>query len=310
MMLKQSAISRRQPSFENPFFKPDDDLIKSILKNSMPNDPSMRSLGYIKMTSRRGLSCFQGQFSPILFSRHPNLDDTYIIYPSAKAGAEQDILDLSKLLKMSGDKVQIIRVPENMGTQWSDFFFKPALEESVLDYKYPVHILDIEKSLGMKGTVFLKFRNKINAIKKIKPYVKPLTFSMTEKLQMKQIVQEWAPFVFKGNFDKDVEYIHYALDNLTTLPNIAGLVAYIDDRLVGFTIWENPLSGDVVASSLIHCSIHERGLSEYLHYEMMKILHKEDVKYLSLGGAETAGLDAFKRKMNPVQSVQLKTITL
>jgi hypothetical protein len=310
MIPKKFITVKRQSPFPNPYSEPDNASVEKIIKVSETADPSMKSLAYIRMTSRKGLFCFHGQNAQILFSKHPNIEDTYIIYPSSIDGAHIDILELSQILKRTGNKVQLIRVPLSLEQKWENFFGRPAEEESILDYKFPIHILDINFSLQMRGTRFLKFRNKLNGILKTNVYVQKTSFSPSDVSVMKKIVQSWAPLVFESDYDKNCDYILYAINYFQHLQNIEGLISYVEGKPSGFTIWEKPVAGSDVANSLIHCSLHERGLSEYLHHEMMKRIQQDGIKYLSLGGAETESLDAFKRKMYPILSVPLKTIRL
>ncbi|HPF79095.1 MAG TPA: hypothetical protein PLF01_07355, partial [Alphaproteobacteria bacterium] len=86
--------------------------------------------------------------------------------------------------------------------------------------------------------------------------------------------------------------------------------SYIGDKPIGFMLWEVPLKGKMIGNCMVHCTLYDRGLSELLHYEMAKSLYEDGVEYLCLGGAETEGLDFFKRKMNPINSIELVTITL
>jgi hypothetical protein len=102
--------------------------------------------------------------------------------------------------------------------------------------------------------------------------------------------------------------MRYVLDEIPD--NIHGIICSINEKPKGFTLWEEPTAGYNVANAIVHCNIYDRGVSEFLHYEMAKNLSEKNIPYLSLGGAEQQGLDLFKRKMNPVRSIELETIIL
>ena len=298
----------RDHDHKNPFQIVSDKDLDAIFKNSASVDPSMRSIGYIKMTARKGLSSFQGIHGIVLFCLHPNMDDKYIIFPPASKDGYEDVKELARILKTSGKKIEIVRVPSDIA-EYAALKAKGKISEKTdLDYAYPVHVVDVSELFDMRGTRFLKFRNKANAARKEGNAVVPCNFLPQEIERMKDICRTWSSHLFGQDALSQSEYIDYALNNLTANPAIKGLMSFQNDVPNGFTIWEDPVDSHDTANSLIHCAIHQRGVSELLHHEMAKQLKAKGIKFLSLGGAETEGLDAFKRKMNPVKSIMLKTI--
>lgn len=294
---------------KNPFQVLSDKDLEAIFKNSASDDPSMRSIGYIKMTARKGLSSFQGIHGVVLFCLHPNMDDKYIIFPPSSKEGYEDVKELAKILKTSGKKVEIIRVPSDIA-EYAAQKTKGKISEKIdLDYAYPVHVVDVSELFDMRGTRFLKFRNKTNAARKEGNVVVPCDFLPQEIERMKDICRTWSLHLFGQDALSQSEYIDYALNNLTANPAIKGLMSFQNDAPNGFTIWEEPVNGHDTANSLIHCAMHQRGVGELLHHEMAKQLRIKGVQFLSLGGAESKGLDAFKRKMNPVKSISLKTVS-
>jgi hypothetical protein len=305
---KKNAYQKTE--IENPFFQPTLTDLKKIIGESTSRDPSMHSLAYILMTARKGLYAFAGQHTMVLFSRHPNLENTYIIFPPNSDAQLADVLTLATILKARNYKVELIRVTEDQIAPHFKDLGREAITEEVLDYKFPVHIIKTENLLALKGRKLLKFRNKINAIHKEPVEIFPADFSKSGISLMKEITKEWSLIVFKEDQMEHASYIFYVLDNLVRIPDLQGLIAFYNGIPSGFTLWENPHSNYNTATSLIHCNMHKRGLSELLHYEMARKLHKKGVEYVSLGGAENKGLDDFKRKMNPCMSLPLKTMQL
>lgn len=68
-------------------------------------------------------------------------------------------------------------------------------------------------------------------------------------------------------------------------------------------IWEESKKHHAV--SIAGLSIGEKGASEYTYHAMAQELLKSDFHSVCIGGSEEQGLDQFKRKMNPIQSVTL-----
>jgi len=295
---------------ESPFFQPDDTYLTKAFAVSSSPDPSMHSLGYVRMTSRKGLSCYQGEFSDVLFSLHPNNDDEYIIYPPENKQGYFDVRELAQILKTTGKQVEIVRVPEALSAYAAAIVGGERSFDTDLDYIYPVHIVNTETLSEIKGGKFLKFRNKVNAAIKEGTSVKVTNFSAQDVQDMKQVVSQWAPALFGSDYENHTDYIEFVFDELLSYSNIKGLISEKNGIPNGFTIWEEPQNGYDTANSLIHCSLHQRGISELLHLEMAKTLKGKGISKLSLGGAETKGLDEFKRKMQPVRSIQLSTIVI
>ena len=295
---------------DNPFFYPSNAYLKKAFSASTSPDPSMHSLGYIRMTSRKGLSCYRGEFSDVLFSAHPNNDNEYIIYPPENKNGYFDVRELSQLLKADDKIVKIIRIPEDLSSYVSTVVGGQRSFDTDLDYIYPVHILNTNTLAEMQGGKFLKFRNKVKAAIKEGTSVRTTEFSAEDIKSIKEVVSEWAPNLFGDDYTDSIDYIDYTLDELLSLPNIKGMISERNGVPNGFTIWEEPQDGYQTANSLIHCSLHQRGISELLHLEMAKTLRDNGISELSLGGAETKGLDDFKRKMQPTRSIKLDTISI
>lgn len=295
---------------ENPFFQPDDAYLRMRIDTSIADDPSLRSLSYIRMTSRKGLFAYEGQYGILLYSVHPNRSDTYIIYsPEIELGFH-DVYELAGILKTRGRNVEVVRIPAQYLSSCLEVTQGQPIDELVLDYIYPVHVIDTRAVSQMQGRRFLKFRNKINAIRKTPIRLEKMQISRKAVSDMKVVASRWAELLFGPEGKSNADYIFYVLNDLALLSHLQGLVAYQGDEPVGFTLWEMPAQGYSTANSLIHCCLHDRGLSELLHHEIAVSLLAQDVRFLSLGGAETEGLDAFKRKMNPVRSLIFKTVIM
>ena len=220
-----------------------------------------------------------------------------------------DIKELVQTLKATKKRVNIIRIPEEISSYAASIVGGKLSLNTDLDYAYPVHIIDTSVLSEMKGTKFMKFRNKIKAAIKEGTEVRQTNFTKQDTLNMRKVLSEWAPVLFGKNHESDTDYIKYVFNKLLFYPNIRGLISERSGTPNGFTIWEEPQEGYDTANSLIHCSLRQRGVSELLHLRMAEILRNKGIAYLSLGGAESKGLDDFKKKMHPIRSVVLNTIS-
>jgi len=308
-MINNTATVKHTKGAENPFFQPDNYYLKRTIATSSSHDPSVHSLSYIRITSRKGLSCYKGKFCDVLFSLHPNNDDEYIVYPPQNKQGYFDVKKLAQTLKATGKRVNIIRVPEAISSYAASIVGGKQSLNTDLDYAYPVHIVDTGVLSEMKGTKFMKFRNKVSAAIKEETAVRKTDFTKQNIQAMRDVLSEWAPVLFGDNHEDDTDYIEYVFNELLFLPNIKGLISERGGVPNGFTIWEEPQNEYDTANSIIHCSLRQRGVSELLHLKMAKNLRDKGVAYLSLGGAETKGLDNFKKKMQPIRSVILNTIS-
>jgi hypothetical protein len=292
------------------FHPADEAWLRAYLKPRVTADPSMNSFAYLKMTGRKGLAYFDGQDEAILFSRHPNRDDSYVIYPPFRNEGYKDAARLGAALKTTGFQAEIIRVPAAMGVEAQKLSGGRLSHMTDLDYLFPVHVCSAQAVTQMQGQKYLNFRNRVHLAEKEGNTVDPLQPTRETLAQLRSIIHGWAPILFGDAYQEPVDYIFYALDKFLLDPSVRGLICRKDGVPNGFTLWETPHKNYDTANSLIHCTLREKGNAELLYHEMAKTLLRYDVPYFSLGGAESEGLDFFKRKMNPVRSVSLKTIIL
>ncbi len=73
----------------------------------------------------------------------------------------------------------------------------------------------------------------------------------------------------------------------------------------GYMFWEETDLGRRHANSLGGVSIGGKGLSEFGFRAMAEVLDQRGFKTICIGGSETESLDAFKRKLAPIQSTPL-----
>ena len=90
--------------------------------------------------------------------------------------------------------------------------------------------------------------------------------------------------------------------------DISGTVSYGSEGApLGFWLWEE-VGG--TAMSLVRAYLRRPGNAEYGILAMAEQLSASNIPEMCLGGSETADLDAFKRKMQPIRSIALSTVAL
>jgi hypothetical protein len=178
--MSTTLLDKNISKLEKEFFEPDENFIlkKVILSNSL--DPSMRSASYIKMTGRKGLSIFKGNFEEILFSIHPNNDNKFIIFPPDNKDGYFDVRALAKILKTTGKTVELIRVPKDTVMYAVTITAGKKSKNIDLDYYFPVHVVSTKSVTQMKGAKFHKFRNKVNACLKSGASAKKIIFDKND----------------------------------------------------------------------------------------------------------------------------------
>tara|TARA_B100000508_G_scaffold102290_1_gene80667 strand:+ start:634 stop:1533 length:900 start_codon:yes stop_codon:yes gene_type:complete len=278
-----------------------------IAVRAFTEDPYMSSTAYIGMTGRKGLFVYEGQFETIFYSPHPNKYGGCIIFPPHNPNALNDIKNLINKIRASYKTIELIRVPDELGVTWANILKGRLRSEDVLDYMYPVHTIDNKALVSLKGSKFYNFKKTLNKLDFTSIKSQPINFT-DDKEDLIFILRRWLRLVGLQYTSNPIEPALYVIEQLSSKINLSGFTVYEDNQPVGFTIWENPKNKGNTANAIIHCALHIQGLSEYIHFQMAKILLEQGIGQLCIGGAESQGLDAFKRKMNPIKSTILKTI--
>ncbi len=285
------------------------DNLGLFLKGPSSHDPYMNSPAYVLMTGRKGLMVYEGEIENILYASHPNMYGTYIIFPPTNPNALNDIKNLKNILKRSNQKVDLIRVKADIAPLWANVLQGRVANENILDYAFPVHTVDTNTIVNQAGPKLYNFKKTLNKLDLNSLQVLPVNFKEHKKFML-SILREWLNIMgFQGQ-SNPIEPAFYVIDELSNQLELDGFIVFQKEKPVGFTILEKPILAGKAANAIIHCALHIQGLSEFIHYKMADILFKEGINSLCIGGAETEGLDAFKRKMNPIISTSLKTIKL
>ncbi len=185
----------------------DDDLagLQKILNHSNSADPYQASAGYFAMTGRDGLWLVKEGDVAVIICRHPNVDDTFLVFPPIGSNGAGLLAKTISAIAKTGVKVSLARADEKTANHM--IAGHPAIElmhmpESVLDWAYPVHVLDTAKVTAHKGNEYQQFRTKLNKIDPLR--IKAIDLNPRHHRQaVGDIVAQWCD----GEEDKAAPYI-------------------------------------------------------------------------------------------------------
>ena len=241
-------------------------------------------------------------FYPQLGAPFPNLAlELITILPEPSGGYQ-----FSRIEKSQAD---FLAASMNKKSKFHDY---AVIDEPELDWKFPVHTISVKDLLNPSGKRFKSFRQHLNTIDESRIDIKGLN-PENDARELMNVIEPWAHS--KSDICPPEEMIDVYMSFLKIMSHpglsLKGLKFYLDKELVAFEAWATPLSGKKIANSFAGFSkTHIRGFSEYQHYTICKVLNQQGIEKICLGGSEIEGLDNFKRKMNPVESLDLKTIAV
>ena len=303
-------------SFRFPSLRPlhDVDLVtlqRALLRTARA-DTYSQSASYLAMTGRNGLWLYSTNDTFMVIASHPNKDDHLLLFPPI--GKEPAHLFNQALCddRISARQIQFARVSDQdqLLLAWAQAsgHMKIAPEE-ILDWSFPIHTLSTQAVAEHEGRKFRNFRHGINLARDAN-----LTASLIDlrrdKAAIKNLTDQWAAESVRKRYSYDdlvapTNAILSLMEN-TSLP-LHGLMVQKDGSPVGFMTWEETDPTNKTATSQCGLAIEGKGVIEFIYLSMCEILDKRGFSNLCIGGSETAGLDQFKRKMNPVKSEALQS---
>ena len=290
-------------------------LLQRILNKLDREDLYSTSAAYFMMTGRKGLWIYGNEDTAMIVARHPNIDDRILFFPPMGVNPvnliESALLDPAipagkkKLARLGPEDQYLSAVLEQRGSGTIEV-------EEVLDWKFPVHVLDTANVIDSKGKDFRDFRKNIYRAFGRGLWSESID-SQDDIARVLEISKSWAMRHVNDNYSIEdlVGPTKYALSlfNNANL-SINGLIINEGNEAVGYIMWEetNPSKG--LANSVSGMSVRPRGTEEFAILEMCKKLKETGFRKVCIGGSEKEGLDNFKRKMCPASSVNLLTMSL
>lgn len=281
------------------------------------NDPDsyLSSVVYYAFTGRRGLWLYrQGQTS-VPFCWHPNLDGQILVFPPRGERDFAAIVSLVQNLPTPPRGFILARFKEDdiksLQVQDGSFYQKACavVEENVLDWKYPVRILSTAHLANAEGGKFRRIRNRVRHIENLVVHTEDLGLKHVPCLR--KLAEEWASFKSSEGEDLlDLTDPYLRLLNLVGCKgaNLRGLIFRMNRRVRAVTMWE--VTDNETANMYVNLCSNEQcvGLSDYAIKMTADKLFQEGVSLMNLGGSESAELDYFKMKFDPVSSINIYSL--
>ncbi|MEO1193317.1 MAG: phosphatidylglycerol lysyltransferase domain-containing protein [Pseudomonadota bacterium] len=307
----EQAVSR------HPFIRPlsamDHDTLARVLGAYDGPDPYRSSPAYFQFTGRRGLWLFETLEGTVIFCRHPNVEETVLVFPPIGADGAKLLESFFKSVPSPQGGFQLARFTaaetallDGGSTVSSGTVYAP-IDERVLDWAYPVHVLGTELVSEHQGPQFRDFRQNIHRAERLNLSCRPLQTS-GDSTELKRLVARWV----KGHCPDEeaaaqTEPFLHVIEMLRD-EKIQSLGFEENGTLVAFIVWEETDPAKGTANSLMNLNVSaHKGVSEYSYYRMCCDLSAKGFKEVCIGGSETPSLDRFKRKMNPIRSVELSS---
>lgn len=277
-------------------------MLRGLLQDIRNDDCYATSAAYYLMTCRKGLWIYRKGQQFVLFGWHPNVTGQILIFNPLQEETVSLTTSLAQALPTPPAGCLMARIQSK-----STAIGQPVREE-ILDWVYPVQTLSTGDVTEHKGTRFRDLRKNLYR-------VNDDTLSMNP-LQEHKTFMDALTLITGWSTSRESE--HYKLDDLSdpqvyilkllrlNPSSFEGFALYSEGRIAGLCIWERS-NRETITSFVSVCRPDMRGLSDYIIYAMCRKLLTQGHAKVCIGGSETAGLDAFKRKFNPVHSLALQT---
>lgn len=273
---------------------------------------------YYLLTGRKGAWVHEGYGAVLVVCCHPNVPDRLLVFPEIGNADRRDKGRLTasvlaqitppaggvQLARFTAEEFEQVRQALGQRNDHTPDHIELITEE-VLDWRYPVHILDTKSVSALAGSAYAKIRNKCN---QVEGKVEAISLDDPRALRaMKSALKYWeGSMLFReGAEDTDMSYYTTMFSLIERWPEMFGGHVFLQgNRPVGFTVYDNAFKG---TSNLLAnlCDASITGMADYQIVHTCRSLSARGVTGLNFGGSETASLDAFKRKFNPRESFNI-----
>ncbi len=288
--------------------------LQNLLNKVNAADPIVRSSAYHAITGRKGLYLFGDEHTVMIIALHPNIEGRWLFFPPLGRDPAELIKQALTRAEFTHADVQMARVPVH------DVKFKRELEklnavnydeEIVLDWNQPIRVVSSQKVIDRKGKEFNNLRSHVNKAFRNQLYTKIIDIRH-DAADIMKVAKEWSGTVDKPHFtEKDLTGpAEKALELMKSGElSVSGLIVYNDQKPIGFWIWDEGQKERGIAVSLVRVSIAKNiGAAELAGLRACEILQDRGFTEFCFGGSETEKLDHFKRKFNPVWSIELASV--
>lgn len=292
-------------------------LLEQVLRGLDDNDSYLTSLNYYLYTGRKGLWLYKngGQF--VIVCWHPNIQNKILLFLHNCQNNQAILHELLGFIPQPSNGILVARNPSDDNEDRSSYLLNRRkitmcnIEEKALDWQYPVHILSTSSVAGLIGSKYMNIRNRIRQLKNYKIEALPFD-ALHHSRAIENLFHRWAQKSAIDPTEYENLYAPYESLLMRSIADpslLSGLMIFVDGALHAVGLWDVSNASSKTANLFINlCSTDFKGLSELLIHKCCQILAVQDIERLNLGGSETARLDAYKRKFQPVISIALNSI--
>lgn len=273
---------------------------------------------YYLLTGRKGAWVHEGYNAVLVVCRHPHVADRLMVFPEIGAADRKDKGCLTasvlaqivppaggvQLARFTREDMEAVRAALTQRNDKTPEYIETVTED-ILDWRYPVHILDTRYVSDLKGAAFAKIRNKCH---QVEDKVDVIDLSDPRALRaMKAALKYWEGSMLarEGAEDIDMSYYNALFKTIEECPAyFGGHVFLMGRRPAGFTVYDRAFNGTAnLLANLCDASI--AGMADYQVVHTCRSLRAQGVTGLNFGGSETKSLDDFKRKFGPKESFNI-----
>jgi hypothetical protein len=294
-------------------------LFFAFLGKEKDLDSYVTSPVYYALTGRKGLWLYQDGNTYVPICWHPNVEGQILIFPPRGENNNKILQKLLTEMPIPPAGIRMARIKkEDVVAPFLCAINAPLgrsvslshVEETVLDWRFPVRTLSTERVKNMSGADFMKARNHLKQLEKHKTKVVPLSPFYDE--QIIEFANRWAsnrtrdPQEIKELVSPYIEAMDLVGDEAFRL---GGHIFFVNDQVEAVTMWELPNNSLQIANAWVSlCNTSCKGLSEFVMKTTAEALWEHGVPYINYGGSETKGLDDYKNKYVPAYSLDLCSI--
>ncbi len=295
--------------------------------NAVREDSYLNAPLYYALTGRRMAWVHEGYGATLVVCRHPNVPDRLLVFPEVGDAAGRLAASVISHLQPPANGVQLARFSDADLAQLKNALrneFNGAVaaiettDEPVLDWRYPVHILDTARVASLDGAPFARIRNKC---RKVEDTTQIMALHDPRALQMMRAARKyWEGSMIlrgkNGNGDGDPagaeggsgpDFYDALFKMIGEAPErFNGLVFMREGRPVGFTVYDTPFEGTAnLLANLTDASVP--GMADFQVVATCRAMAAAGIAYMNFGGSEMESLDLFKRKFMPHKTLALRS---
>jgi hypothetical protein len=275
------------------------------------------SPAYYAFTARLGGSVVRSNGALTVSCRHPNRSGVQLIFPElSEAPTYATGLRIARkavreglvphFVRLTGDHraglFLAARSLTRQGLQLMDF------EEDILDWRFPIHVLDTSLVACRRGGRFKRLRLQLRKVQRGRLSVLEYRHE-AHAVAADKLLKAWSAQYRHPQYSTDQivlpiwKLLQIRPDQVKTLRR---QLLCLDGEVCGVSVWEEPVYQDGPANLLAVASTHSvSGISEWQMALLCEQLIARGITRLNIGGSETEGLDRYKRKFRPPESRDL-----